>query len=102
MKKRKPFYSIGELVQIRTSGCQTEDNYVDKIALVLNVIEKYHTMSKPQPHYELSVLNYTGTSDWVHPSWDCPYEEINENPSHIIIRQSDLKRMKKNNLRRNK
>lgn len=95
MKKRKPFYTIGELIQIRTSGCQTEDNYYNKIALVLKVFEQYQTKGKPQPHYELKVLNYTGTSDWVNPDWDHPYKEINGDPSHIIIRQSDLQRMKK-------
>ena len=89
MKKRKPFYNIGDMVQIMTSGCQTQDNYRFKIALVLDVIER-----SLQPYYEVRVLDYTGTSEWVHPDWSCPYEELNSDPSHIIIRQSDLRKLK--------
>jgi hypothetical protein len=88
MKKRKPFYNTGDMVQITTSGCQTEDNYCLKIALVLDVIER------SKPYYEVRVLDYTGTSEWVHPGWDCPYEELNNDPSHIIIRQSHLRKLK--------
>tara|TARA_R110001592_G_scaffold360546_1_gene669070 strand:- start:43 stop:486 length:444 start_codon:yes stop_codon:yes gene_type:complete len=97
MKKRKPFYNVGDILQILTSGCQTEANYEDKLALVLNVLEGHldeKHRNHRQPHYELQVFNYTGTSEWVNPQWPCPYEEIGGDPKRVIARQSDLRKLK--------
>jgi len=90
MKKRKPFYNVGDLLQTRNMWCQTEYDYKNKLCLVVKVFQK-----KGKSMYEVKIVNYEHfPCPHIGVFYDPPFETVNDDRSHIILGQHKLRKEK--------
>lgn len=99
MKKRKPFYQPGDLVQIRDVGCNTSWKMLNKTALVLKVYSEGHDdfirYYGDKPIYDVQVFDVTPDDGFNHPSGHGPSKFIEGRHDRLRIRQCDLRKFKK-------
>ena len=99
MKKRKPFYEVGDLVQIRDCGSNTSWQMCNKLALVLKVHPKGHVdfirYYGNKPVYDVQVLEASPDDGFDHPSGWGASKFLDERHDKLRIRQSDLRKCQK-------
>jgi hypothetical protein len=99
MKKRKPFYQIGDLVQIRDIGSNTSWKMLNKMALVLKVYPEGHEdfirYYGNKPIYDVHVFDASPDDGFSNPSGWGSSKFLDERCDRLRIRQSDLRKFKK-------